>query len=289
MKRFDGAHVLVGYDGSPGSERALRWAAEEAWARRLPLHICHTWHWPYPNPSPSGAEAMELARETGRHILDHGAAVARQVAPRVETRPRLATGPASAILIDESENAVMAFVGAHGAGGFEGLGAGSTAVQLAAYGACPVVAVRRIPASGSPVVVGVDGSPASDAALAFAFEEAALRHRPLQAIFACWEPEAIASAEMGILSDPDQLRKMGGTVLERAVCPWREKYPYVDAETRLVMRTPRHALLEAAEDAGLVVVGDRGLGDVTALRLGAVSYAVLAYAPCSVAVVRPRR
>ena len=92
-----------------------------------------------------------------------------------------------------------------------------------------------------------------------------------------------------MLSDPEQLRKMGATLLERAVCPWREKYPYVEAETRPVMRTPRHALLEAAEDAGLVVVGDRGLGDVTALRLGAVSYALLAYAPCSVAVVRPRR
>lgn len=288
MNRFDGSYVLAGYDGSPGSERALRWAAEAASARRLPLHICHTWHWPY-TILPTGSEAMEMARETGRHVLDHGVAVARSTAPRVEVVARLAAGPASAILIDESENAVMAVVGAHGAGGFEGLGAGSTAVQLAAYGACPVVAVRGVPAADRPVVVGVDGSPASDAALAFAFEEAALRHRPLTAIFACWEPEAIASAEMGILSDPDQLRKMGATLLERTVCPWREKYPYVEAETRLLMRTPRHALLEAAADAGLVVVGDRGLGDVTALRLGAVSYALLAYASCSVAVVRPRR
>lgn len=288
MNRFDGSYVLAGYDGSPESELALRWAAEDARARRLPLHVCHTWHWPYP-VAPSGVEALEAAREAGRRLLDHGAAVARQAAPQVEVRSRLAAGPASAILIDESEGAAMAFVGAHGAGGFEGLAAGSTAVQLAAYGACPVVAVRGLPAAGRPVVVGVDGSPASGAALAFAFEEAALHGRPLRAIFACWEPEAITSAEMGMLSDPEQLRKTGATLLERAVCPWREKYPYVEVETRPVMRTPRHALLEAAEDAGLVVVGNRGLGDVTALRLGAVSHALLAYASCSVAVVRARR
>lgn len=287
MNRFEGSYVLAGYDGSPGSERAVRWAAEQAWIRRLPLNICHTWHWPYPVP-PSGPTALEIARKMGQHTLDHGTYIARRVAPHIQVRPRLTAGPASAILIEESENAVMAVVGARGAGGFADLGAGSTAVRLAAYGSCPVVAVRDAPGDG-PVVVGVDGSPAADAALAFAFEEAALHHRPLRAVFACWEPEAIASAEMGMLRDPEQLRTPGIVRLERAVSPWREKYPYVEAETSLVMRTPRHALLEAGEHAGLLVVGNRGLGGVTGLRLGAVSYALLVHAPCSVAIVRPLR
>ncbi|MEV5748479.1 universal stress protein [Actinoallomurus sp. NPDC052308] len=288
MATFDGSYVLVGFDGSPGAERALRRAVEEARVRRLPLTVCHAWHWPYPVP-PSGPEALETARRMGRHTLEHGVFVARQLRPALTVRPRFATGPASAVLIDESENAALAVVGSHGRGGFAGLGAGSTALHLAAYGHCPVLVMRDDPEPGGPIVVGVDGSPAAEAALAFAYEEAALRGRSVRAVFACWEAEAIASAEMGMLRDPEQLRMLGAARLERTVCPWREKYPYVETETSLVMRTPRHALLEAAADAGLLVVGDRGLGGVPGLRLGSVSHAVLVHAPCSVAVVRPRR
>ncbi|GAA4639266.1 universal stress protein [Actinoallomurus vinaceus] len=288
MRSFDGSYVLVGFDGSAGAERALRRAVEEARTRRLSLTVCHAWHWPYPVP-PSGPEALETVRKMGRHTLDHGVFVARRICPTLTVRPRFAAGPASAILIEESENAALAIVGSHGRGGFAGLGAGSTALQLAAYGHCPVMVIRRDPGAGSPVVVGVDGSTSAEAALAFAYEEAALRGRTVRAVYACWEAEAIASAEMGMLRDPEQLRMLSAARLERTVSPWREKYPYVETETRIVMRTPRHALLEAAADAGLLVVGDRGLGGVTGLRLGSVSQAVLFHAPCSVAIVRPRR
>jgi nucleotide-binding universal stress UspA family protein len=287
MTSSDGTYVLVGFDGSPGAERALRHAVEEARLRRLPLTVCHAWHWPYPVP-PSGPDALETARKMGRHTLDRGVFVARRSCPALTVRPRFAAGPGSAVLIEESENAALAIVGSHGQGGFAGLGAGSTALHLAAYGHCPVLVIRAEPEGRRPVVVGVDGSPASDAALAFAYEEAALRGRPVQAVFACWEAEAIASAEMGMLRDPEQLRTLSAARLERIVCPWREKYPYVETETRLLMRTPRHALLEAAAEAWLLVVGDRGIGGVPGLRLGSVSHAVLTHAPCSVAVVRTR-
>jgi nucleotide-binding universal stress UspA family protein len=92
---------------------------------------------------------------------------------------------------------------------------------------------------------------------------------------------------MGMIADPDQLKVMGQIRLERAFSPWREKYPYVDASMVLSLRTPRHALMEAAARAGLLVLGGRGLGGVTGLRLGAVSSALLQHAPCSVAIVRP--
>jgi len=179
---------------------------------------------------------------------------------------------------------VLALVGLHGQGGFAELVAGSAAVQVPSYAHCPVVVVRDVVDQGLPIVVGVDGSSASEAALAFAFEEAALHHRSVRAVYGCWEPEAVASAEMGMLADPEELRVMGGTRLERVVSPWREKYPAIEAETVLVMRTPRRALLEAATGAGLLVLGDRGLGGVAGLRLGAVSHALLLHAPCAVAI-----
>jgi nucleotide-binding universal stress UspA family protein len=287
MTSSDGTYVLVGFDGSPGAERALRRAVEEARLRRLPLTVCHAWHWPYPVP-PSGPDALETARKMGRHTLDHGLFLARRSCPALTVRPRFAAGPGSAVLIEESKNAALTIVGSHGHGGFAGLSAGATALQLAAYGRGPVLVVRADPDGRRPVVVGVDGSAASDAALAFAYEEAALRDRPLRAVYACWEGEAITAAEMGMLRDPEQLRTLSAARLERMVSPWREKYPYVETETRSMMRTPRHALLEAAGEAWLLVVGDRGAGGVPGLRLGSVSHAVLTHAPCSVAVVRNR-
>jgi nucleotide-binding universal stress UspA family protein len=191
------------------------------------------------------------------------------------------------MLVNQSKNASLALIGTCGEGAFAGLAAGSSAVQLPAYAHCPVIVVRCVADRGRPVVVGVDGSAASDAALAFGFEEAALRGQRLRAVFGCWEPETIASAEMGMITDPDELRVMAAGRLERTVSPWREKYPYVDAETSLLMRTPRHALLDATADAALLVLGGRGLGGVAGLRLGAVSSALLQHAPCSVAIVRP--
>jgi len=287
MGRFDGVYVLVGFDGSAASERALRWAAEEARLRRMPLAVCHAWHWPYPVP-PSGPSALEIVRKMAQHVLDRGLLMAREAAPRTQRSGRLVAGPAPSSLVNQSKDAALVVVGAHGEGSFAELSAGSSAVQVSAYAHCPVIVVRNSADRSRPIVVGVDGSAASEAALAFAFEEAALRGQTLRAVFGCWEPEAIASAEMGMIADPDELRTMAAGRLERAVSPWRENYPYVDAETVLVMRTPRHALLEAAEQAALLVLGGRGLGGVTGLRLGAVSSAMLQHAPCSVAIVRPR-
>jgi nucleotide-binding universal stress UspA family protein len=286
MDRFDGSYVLVGFDGSAASERALRWGVEEARLRRMPLTVCHAWHWPYPVP-PSGPQALETVRKMAQHTLDRGVFMAREASPRTPVRGRLVAGPAPAMLVNQSRNASLAVVGAYGEGAFAGVAAGSSAVQLAAYAHCPVVVVRCTPDRSRPVVVGVDGSAASDAALAFGFEEAALRGQALRAVFGCWEPEAIASAEMGMITSPDELRMMAASRLERSVSPWREKYPYVDADTVLSLRTPRHALVEAATEAALLVVGGRGLGGVTGLRLGAVSGALLQHAACSVAIVRP--
>jgi nucleotide-binding universal stress UspA family protein len=287
MGRFEGEYILAGFDGSPASERALRWAGEEARLRRMPLMVCHAWHWPYPVP-PSGASALDTVRKMSRHVLERGVLMAREANPRIPTSGRLVEGPAPAMLVNESRNAAMVVIGSHGQGPFGETPAGSSAVQLPAYAYCPVLVVRTAADRSRPIVVGVAGSAASDAALAFAFEEAALRGQSLRAVLGCWEPEAIASAEMGMIHDPDELRVLAAGRLERIVSPWREQYPYVDAETVLSLRTPRHALLEAAAGAGLLVLGGRGLGGAKGLRLGAVSSAMLQQAPCSVAIARPR-
>ena len=88
-------------------------------------------------------------------------------------------------LVDESRTAQLMAIGDRGLGGVAGLLIGSVAFTLAAEGSCLVVIVRgQTDATDGPVVVGVDGSPISEAALAFAFEAAALRGAPLLAVHA---------------------------------------------------------------------------------------------------------
>jgi nucleotide-binding universal stress UspA family protein len=285
--RVDGSQVMVGFDGSPSSERAVRWASREAELRRMRLLVCHAWDWPYPVP-PSGPAALDTAKKMAQHVLDKGVRIAREAAPRIPVHGRLAAGSPQAVLVNQSHRAALAVIGAHGAGGSPGQLVGSSAVQLPSYAHCPVIVVRR-PASDprGPVVVGVDGSAASEAALGFGFEEAALRGLPLLAVYGCWEPEPITSAGTDEWTGHEEFRRMAACTLERTVSPWREKYSYVGADTSLVTRPPRHVLRDAAEEANLLVVGGRGLGGVEGLRLGSVSSAMVHGAPCSVAVVRP--
>ena len=88
----------------------------------------------------------------------------------------------AAALVQEAETSELLVVGSRGRGGFAGLLLGSTSTSVAMHAACPVVVVRGIedeaavPASSSRhVIVGVDGSKLSDAALEFAFHAASKR------------------------------------------------------------------------------------------------------------------
>jgi nucleotide-binding universal stress UspA family protein len=134
-------------------------------------------------------------------------------------------------------------------------------------------------------VVGVDGSPTSEAALAFAFEAADLHGVPLLAVHT-WTDYQIESTMTAVLEgdaiDADERR-----LLAERLAGWGEKFPDV-AVTRLVTRyRPARTLLEQSAHAQLVVVGSRGRGGLAGMLLGSVSHALLHHAVCPVAVVRP--
>lgn len=279
------SHVLVGYDGSKEGERALRWAVTEAKRRRLALTVCHAWHWPYPMGQ-IDPEWLGIIKRMAEHVLGHGVFLAATMAPTLKVSKRLLPGPAASALLHEAADAELIVVGAQGQAG---LPLGSAAVQVAALASCPVIVVRDTGDTDGRIVVGVDGSAGGDAALAFAFEEAALRELQVHAVYGCWEQDAIPDSELSPYADIEGLKRSAGTRLERAVSPWRDKFPQVEAWTHLVLKPPRVALIEAAAGADLLVVGDRGAGGIPPLRLGAVSQAMLHHAPCSVVVVHPWR
>lgn len=78
--RDDERPVVVGYDDSTESRRALRWALVEARLRFLPLLLCHAWQWPYPMLSVT-SETTAVLRRMGSHVLETGLALAHDLAP----------------------------------------------------------------------------------------------------------------------------------------------------------------------------------------------------------------
>ena len=271
--------IVAGYDGSPGAAQALRWAAREARARGTALTVCLAWT-PDHLELPTEAGLCDLAREHGREILTRGLPYAGSELGPGRVRADLAAGSAAWVLCEHSRNADMVVVGSRGHSQLPGLRLGSVSSQVAGHASGRVVVVRGPwrPANQppGPVVVGADGSRAGRAAIAFAFEEAALRGVPLVAVCALTDAA-------GRLGEGRQVQED----FEAMMADEDKEHPEVSVWHRVLPGTPRSALLAAASDAQLLVVGARGRGGRDEMSLGSIAHVVLQCAPGPVAVVRP--
>ncbi|HZF90662.1 universal stress protein [Streptomyces sp.] len=295
--------VVVGVDGSQSSFAAVEAAAREARARGAGLRVVHAFVWPVtyalPRPSPGGTSPLgpppldpseDGLRKMAGDLVAEAVGRARAAAPDVEVSHAVVTGEPLTVLEAESRAAELVVLGSRGTGGFVGLRVGSTAVHLVAHGRCPVLVVREQPCVGGPVVLGVDGSAAGEPAVDFAFATAERRKAPLVALHAwtTWNAPMPApqDASAPYANPPGALAEAEETLLSEALAGYRERYPGVVVEHRVVHGRTREALIDASRSAQLVVVGARGRGGFAGLLLGSVSQAVLHHAHCPVAVVR---
>jgi nucleotide-binding universal stress UspA family protein len=286
------AAVVVGVDGSPTSLAAVELAAREAALRRRPLHVVHACVWPLlnvPLEPPPGAPADAGVGHEAERFVAEGVARARSVAPEIAVTGEVIVGAPTSVLLHSSADAVLTVIGDRGLGGFTDLLAGSVAVQLAAHAPGPVLIARGEVHPAGAVVLGVDGSPANDPAVGYAFESASLRAVPLVAVHAWKHPASTGPGDMLPLTyDPQEVREDEQRLLAEALAGWRERFPDVSVEPVLLRSGPRRALIDATATAQLVVVGTRGRGGITGLLLGSVSQALLHHAACPVAVVPAR-
>ncbi|MFA1547931.1 universal stress protein [Actinomadura chokoriensis] len=281
LSRVQRPNILFGYDGTEENESALRWAVEESRLRGLDLIMCHCWHWPYAQEHvDAGVDA--IVQRAGENLLREGARRARELGAGGKVSTLLRREPVTETLVHESDDAELIVVGSHER---YRLLDGSTAVRLPARTRRPVVAVRDAGGPHGLIVAGVDGSAGGDAALGFAIEEAALRDFDLRVVYGAWEPGAVPEFELPLFTDRNRLFETRTAMLDEAVRPWRRRYPEVAVRVSLLLERPREALLAAAADADLLVVGDRGVGGLDPLLLGATSSAMLHHALCAVAIV----
>jgi len=253
MKHFP---VVVGIDGSPAADVAIKWGTQEAAARRSPLHLVYALA-----PGSAPAQAGE--------VVYKAVAQARGLMPGIVIDSRIESGSPSAALVKASGSAAAVVIGSRGLGLMIGALVGSTGLDLAANARCPVVVVRPDLGSmaGVRVVIGYDGSPASDTALDFGLEHARRHDLAVRVIAA--EPAGTALHRISENELREAVHARGGH----------------DAELVHITGHPAEHILRLSSDAALIVLGARGRGGFAGMLIGSVSQTVLHHADCPVAII----
>jgi nucleotide-binding universal stress UspA family protein len=275
----------VGVDGSEHSRWALKWAGQKAKHRDALLHIIHA-HATAREDTPAWYEAGSSGLSPGEAIIDDAYALVATSHPSVVARAEVVGGPPVAALTRVSRSAELLVVGARGRGGFSELLVGSVSDQCIQYAHCPVVVVRTDPdepplhATGSRIVVGIDGSLGSTRALRWALAEAQVRSAPVLGVYA-WQYPPIGT----FVVDSRQGQELAvDEILHAATdyaAQWAPEVPFT-AQARFGTTVP--ALLHESGEAELLVVGATGHGGFDGSLVGSVAHQCARHARCPVVV-----
>jgi len=275
--------LVVGFDGSSGSEQALDWAVAEARRTTRPLHLVRAVGRHDPKAFDPGAEVDPATSLAVEQVMAK--------APELRVGAQSREGSAAAVLVEASRTSATVVVGARGHGRFSSVLVGSVSQQVAAHASCPVVVVRpESPERGTEagrVVVGLDASERSVAALSYAYAQASSRDLGLTVVHSWWWEQpggflagSTKEGEWSAASDRETV------LVGELLAGWHEQFPDVEVRRHLVRGHPVATLVEESQGAEMLVIGSRGRGGFTGLLLGSVSNGVLREASCPVVVVR---
>ena len=260
--------------------------------RSIPLTVVHavvtpmaTWPpVPYPDSLLVGLE------DEGRKIIAHAVKIAQEALPtdaKATISSKLVYSTPASTLIKMSSEAELVVVGSSGHGLLARGLLGSVSSSVVRHASCPVVVIRDEDPSTpdprhAPVLLGVDGSPASELATAIAFDEASRRGVDLLALYA-WSDVAVLDIS-GL--DWSAVEAEAERSLAESLAGWQERYPDVKVHRLIVRDRPARQLVEKSESVQLVVVGSHGRGGLSAM-LGSVSNSVLHSVRTPLIVARP--
>ena len=285
--------MVVAVDGSPASNAAVCWAARDAALRNIPLTVVSVVTTPtatYP-PVPYPDSLVVWLEDKGRKAVAHAVKIAEEAMPtdrKVAVKSEIVFSTPAEALIKMSNEAEMIVVGSSGKGMLARGLLGSVSSSVVRHANCPVAVIRDedplMPdPQHAPVLVGIDGSPASELATAIAFDEASRRGVDLMALHA-W-------SDMPVLELPgldwSALQSEAERSLAESLAGWRERYPDVTVHRVIACDRPARQLIEKSESAQLVVVGSHGRGGLSRMMLGSVSNTVVHAVRMPVIVARP--
>lgn len=289
--------IAVAIDGSAASDNAVRWAANTAMKRGLPLRLATSYTMPqylYAEGMVPPDELFSDLQAEAMEKVEAARAIAHEVAPDVLIGHTIAEGSPIDMLLEMSSDVTMLVLGSRGLGGLSGMVMGSVSAAVVSHAHCPVVVVRQdnnVTEANKygPVVVGVDGSDVSQKATEYAFEEASARGAELVAVHT-WMDMQAQSTLAGLSAAQTQweeIEEQQVELLAERLAPLVEKYPDVAVKKIVTRDRPVRALAEQAEGAQLLVTGSHGRGGFRGMLIGSTSRALLQSAPCPMMVVRP--
>lgn len=258
--------------------------------RNIGLTVVHVSNPPAAWPgTPLPATLYRRLEDEARTVIAEAMTVAEDAVrqgDRPEIDSELVCGAPVPALIELSKDAYLVVVGCRGQSAPERILLGSVSTGLVHHAHCPVAVIHEAPIplgpSQLPVVVGIDGSRASELATGIAFDEASFRGVDLLAVHAWTDSDA-----SGVLRrEWSALQSRAAEILAERLAGWQERYPDVTVHRRLVFDRPAHHLLEESESAQLVVVGSHGRGGFPGMSLGSVGAAVAHAARVPVIVAR---
>ncbi|WP_099184104.1 universal stress protein [Mycobacterium kansasii] len=287
--------IVVGVDGSPGSHAAVRWAARDAELRNVPLTLAHVL------PAAAGTRLVSSVTpgrtrsriDAGEQLLDEALKIAEKSCERGPTQVyrEMPSGPTVSTLPKLSEDAHLVVAGCRGVGSLRGRHLGSVSSGLIHNARCPVAVIHDdVPMAAdserAPVLVGIDGSPESEVAIAIAFDAASRRKVDLVAVHA-WKAPGVLDP---IVSLPGpgwpELRTHEDKIVAERLAGWGEQYPDVVVRRMIARNDAAPALVGTSKSAQLVVVGSRGSGGFAGMLFGSVSAAVVLLSHVPVIVAR---
>lgn len=277
--------VVVGVDGSTSAQAAVDYALVEATAGYRPVRLVAILdghglplqrHLDTEEDKQTWDELRRLT-QTARHRY-----------PRTEVHQELHVGDPVEQLVALAEGQHLLVVGKRGLGTFSRMVVGSTSTAVAGRAGVPVIVVPdgwvRPDHAGAPIVVGVDVDQDNGQLLRFAFQQASRRQSTLVVVHAIddrphlmWDVEAEALEFRSFVDR--QVRSVDEMVAEV-----RTEFPLVPCHVAQTVQSAPDALLDAAAEAQLLVVGRHATGRF-GLPIGSVTRNVLHYAELPVAVV----
>jgi len=282
--------IVFGVDGSESANRALAWAVDQAVAEHRALTLAHA-------ISPVGAVGLDQAgvehrigieagRTEGQELLRLARVAVAEQAPDLEVYEVLRVVDPRELLLALSTEAAMVVLGSRGRGPVRSLLLGSVGVALSRHAHCPVV-IHRPSNPGKVrhgILVGVDGTAHSQAALEFAFAQASLRALPLRVMHSFWDAPAAVAGPHRVDARAPEFEEQRMLIAE-SVSGMGEKFPDVRVETELARGYPGDCLVQEGAQMNMIVVGAHHGGAVSGIVFGSAATAVVEHATCPVAVV----
>lgn len=285
--------IVVATDGSDDADRAVHWAAEQAFLERRPLTVVATVHGPdAPGAAWSGIGAAysfdaEQALASARAVAQEAADVAHHLHPGVDVAIHARIGDPRHVLVEISRDVSMIVMGSRGRGLVRSKVLGSVSAAVSRDAGCPVVVCRphRHPDQAKlGILVGADGTAESLPVVEFAFQQASLRDLPLTVVHAVWDeigaahgPVMVSPRETGL----DEYR----VLLGESVAGISSKFPEVPVDLRLARGMAEDCLSDTSPMWNLIVVGRHPVDSLLRLVTGAVATSVVERSHTTVAVV----